>query len=528
MANSTPYPFEATYGDVFGGLAQSAESCAPNQFSFSSNVDFFSEPGVLKPLPQLAGTALTLPSNTDSRIRAFTKVLNDTSYPYYAVSWSTSSLTTMRILKSSDMTTWQTATDITGADAFSASEPISIAEYNGDLFIHYVDYIDQWTNFPTVAASITNRAVSGQANKMLPALGFLYYLHGPVSVGSGGSIGRYDGSAFNDTAIQVDKDFNPVSADEWNDFLVIGAVHGISTTRGGLNSRLYVWDGVSNVFDKKVDIPSPGLMSVRNVNGVVHILCVDTNNNIRIYLWNGGTDVVLAETILTGASTTSRMKIDDNAVAVDGEFLIFGAKTVGFSTSLAIKRGVYGYGRYDAKTNRYLWCRDTTMDGTVGRDFYAIDIIDGVTLTTWYADNMSTTSTNAYRTSTSMATTSRMDFDIRSPDPMYRCHIKRAKIRHANLTSGTSIVLRYNRNQESSQGGEFTQLLASAGSSTDPGPGDSGTAKIRKFSVTQLDEGNVPTLDSFQLQVALNSSGSTGPKLKLPIVVQGEILPNLS
>jgi hypothetical protein len=219
------------------------------------------------------------------------------------------------------------------------------------------------------------------------------------------------GSAVPTTALTLDPAYVIKSITSSGRFVVLGCISKRDTT----TSKLFIYDGSATTVDDIIDIGDYGLQAVRNVNGILNVLCTNVVMGVpggytRVYLVNGNSVVLGDEIIITPGTPTyaankgSRLigMIDDASVDVWGDRLIWAyrGRISGPDVSfLNITNGIYAYGKFESNQPRIITLLNTPTTSAAGYSFTCVRVIEGYIYaafnnqTNWYIETQASNST---------------------------------------------------------------------------------------------------------------------------------------
>lgn len=101
-----------------------------------------------------------------------------------------------------------------------------------------------------------------------------------------------NGSAYN--VLEIPFGWNPIAIESWGTDLAIIAIPAMNLTATTLdrgNATLFLWDTFSAIPYKQITLPDPMATAIKNVNGRLTIWSGNTNNGVRLSVFNGGEGV---------------------------------------------------------------------------------------------------------------------------------------------------------------------------------------------------------------------------------------------
>lgn len=535
-------PYTDLIGDFSGGMADGYYSQTNNQFAMTDCCDFFSEQGVLKSLHQLA-TIASLSSSVVSENHVYSVVKDDAGndYTYYALASHSSSTSTAVLIRSNDLQDWT----ISSLSSLGTSTPSS-SNRNARLALYYNEYY--WTmpgdnamykvddpDSPTTVTSFTPSSSQGMQG-LLVKDSYLYYGFWDGSKGNLGFFNNTSGSAslsspaFHSTPASLDLNYSINDIEKHGEYILVAGVRGKNsgaTARALVTptseSIMYVWDGVSTVFETKVYVPGCSIEAIKSLNGIAYLLCVDNSNyNIYVYIWRGGQSLELAWT--WRINSTTRPFINKNAVTTDGRFIYFGIK----SATTPDFNGIFAFGSHHGE-KPYGWIRQgwqrfnnsTSMEIACMYQDAGLWIVNGAGI----SSNRSNVGITKTGTSGLIVTTNRSYGNG-------KFKLNKVKVRHEKMRNGDSISITYNPNIQT-----FSPSLALksapvtlkqwTASSLASGPGDIGSSQISSTTFTNNDGTPFYLLDQVSYAINLPSSVSNSSqftRVLLPIIVDLEMV----
>jgi len=534
-------PFVIQLESFDGGFAASPYTGAENQYSDAFYCDHWTEPGTLMSIPSIREFEITSSASYKAMLLAVTRT-TDASKKYVGVAATNASYTLSFVqLNEGDATFtplvrldsyYQTAPSLTGR------YPNPILEYADDLLTASATTLIQNSQWATGASLYTSAGNwTGAVSDIIENFGYAYVSKVASSNSSPGAIARYDlvtsaslvsdGASMLDPAVQLSPGWGPTCMANFGDYIAISA---LKTTQVDLlawslldGSRIYIWDGISNTFDKKVEVPGETITAIYTAGGQLYAFS-SKPGGISILRYAGG-DVFqtvgflpcnTGRTVDTDVTDTQVPFVRKQAISCWGSKLYIGVTVNGGTNS-----------------NGNLFTFDTKTG--------VVDLIlrpsSTSTHTVFFNNEINfasfQTASNAsfhYKMGNTPALHS--EFRVTSTTrfaPMgKKMKIKRILVRHSYLASSSDYInlyLNYNITGSPRTVGA-TQVLNATGSSLNtPGIGDN-AAYEHAYTFQQTDGTPMPLLDSFNLSMHVVSDFAAyhNPRVFLPIVIEGEYI----
>ncbi len=257
-------------------------------------------------------------------------------------------------------------------------------------------------------------------------------------------------------ALTLDSKYTIKSFAPFGRFLLIGCQ--VKYDNGP--SVIFVYDGSATTVEDIIYVGDSGLQSIRNVNGVLHILCTHVvigypDAYQRIYLWDG-TAVVLADEIriappsdATLNGTRTLTLIDDACVEVSGDKIYWGYRAHEPSsddTFLSITNGVYAFGRSGSNQPRIDTLLQLTSTSAAAKSITCIKVIQGTLVimynngTTWYLDTTLSNSTYGQKSANGVYQSNAFRLD---PEGMGKGLLLSLKLRHEPLPASCGFTVKF-------------------------------------------------------------------------------------
>jgi hypothetical protein len=496
----------------------------PNQIIKNTNFNYWSHPGLIVPDYAYGNTNATTSSGVDKRFLDFILVTGDTSYPYWGLSYTSDDHPVFSKYTSAD--TWSQQYKCTLSGGWTNTWR-GFVEY-GSSIIGYQGSTLYQVQTPWGSAVETTHSLSPSiVTDMIVANNVLYFSHNDPAVGYG-RVGTFDyststlitGAGRTDAYVGIDRGFYINSMSEVGDYIAITASKPADYTNisinSNINSRIYLWDGVSNTFDSKIDINESDTCSSYAIDNSLFVFSSGRGGSLRVHRYEPGASraelVAVFENISTPGSTPYVRK---QAITHDKDNLLFGLTSS--------SRGyIYGINRLTGKTIvKNSWAHAVSLP----TDIYALKTLNS----NFSVISLINDSSTKYllRTDSTWNYIQELVTPIIYPSPNKRCRIKSVRIRYRDLGSGATIIVAYNPNQSADlYTGTFINLINKTGFGTSAGTGDAGTNEIRTYTFGHADGSIAPIIDSFQLSIYATSGGSEGENrmIILPIVIEVEEL----
>lgn len=530
-------PFTIQFESFDGGLSQGGYTGGDNQYAAASLLDYSTEPGTLVGAPRLTEIEITTgASYRPAVLDVFRSSSASKDYPALVATNSSYTLATVNL--NSDGTLTQLAvfdTYYMGLNTYFGRAPTPLAEYANDLFTISAGSIIQQTDYASSASYVTNSPVNGLPSDLVENFGYLYGSIITTSNASPGHIWRYDasssslittGAAILDPAVQLAIGWSPICMENYGDYIAILANQSSSVDcldwTQYKNSRLYIWDGVSNSFDKKVDIQGQSMTAIHTHLGQLYGFS-STIGGIDILRYAGGDSFqkVGRIPINLGSADTGIQDI----------MIPWVRKQSISSYGTKIYIGVMHDGNVAAQGNLFSF---DTATGVVDR-IYGSNSKSAHTA--FFCNEMQVASfqqfTNAslkFMMAAAPFKTAPFDFATltRRAPAGKKMKINRVHLYHSYLRDTDDrirLYLNYNL-ADSVRGYGSAQIADVSGSSLSvPGVGTA-SAYEHIYTFQQTDGTPIPLLDSFALSVLTSLDSTNGERIRifLPITVEGEYI----
>ncbi len=487
--------------DTPSGLGKSDFEYGANTFAPGTyNIDFESEPGVIKPK-----LALSEDTGVTEKVRAAIKTLDSGAdrLVYFGVS-SGGLISAGKIDLGSPTTNTQMSTIASTAGISKGTNMVewlskiwAVGDNAGGASATKTLLINAATADGSSAASVASMSASNQGVDLLVAKSFLYYCNNSA-------VGRAsDASTFNATALQLQSPLTTRSLTTFGDFIIVGATPFGDQGFG----QLIKWDGVSTIIDgQPILVPDSGMRVIRNFNGAVYIFCIGGANNygfknvLRIYAWQGGDNVQLMWELQLNNTATTSIEIYPGGVQASGGKLWFTVSAPTANT-MKIDNGVFSIDSNNTLSLEYVGTADT--NDTTDIDAFFLRWIENAL----YTIHINGSTTRFSRMSgLSYSANAPLVLPAFRPDPLRKSVISRIRFGLKPLPASTSVVGSVKVDQESS----FNTVKT----------WDTDNITEAKVENTEykFQPGNV-----HQPKFLLAGSGSAKPEILLPIVIEGEI-----
>lgn len=520
-----------------GGLTQSPWVGGENQYSYNSFTDHWTEPGSLVGVPNLNEVIASSSSATKATVLAVIRTSEPTRE--HAVLTATNSSWTLGTAKlnfDGTLSSLVAFADVYLADTnMIGRHTTPLVEYSNDLFTAKGIYVYQHTNFVSGASYVSAGPAGGSASDLIENFGYLYASYLTTSNASPGFIWRYDasvsslitdGSAVLNPAIQLAAGWSPICMDNFGDYIAIASNQALSNDLVDWStmshSRIYIWDGISNTFDKKVDLRGMAVTAIHVHLGQLYAFS-SSIGGIDIYRYAGGDVVqrVARVAVNNGIEATTNPDlfvpyVRKQSISSYGNRMYFG---------IVIDDSNYPLGNiysFDTQTGTL-----DVIDIDGNRGTYTVFYDNEINLRSY---QKTTGSSPGF--SLAAAPFASASFSIVSSTrfaPMgKKMKINRVLVRHSYLSSTSdTIAVKLNCNvADAPRTFGATQIMAVTGSSLSvPGVGSS-SAYEHAYTFQKTDGTPIPLLDSFSLtlNVASDTSIISRPRVFLPIVVEGELI----
>jgi hypothetical protein len=212
------------------------------------------------------------------------------------------------------------------------------------------------------------------------------------------------GSADPKLALVLDNKYIIRSFCSFGRFLAIGA----QVKKDAGTSKVFIYNGSAINVEDVIDVGDVGLQSIRNVNGVIHVLITrftfgDLNNYTRVYVADGSSFRMADEIIMSSSppSTISGLEgtqfphlINDSSVAVNGDIMYWSYKgwynQANYSGLIGITNGIYAYGKLEVNQPRILSLLATTATAMGNHNATALSVINNNLYLTYAGTEVST------------------------------------------------------------------------------------------------------------------------------------------
>lgn len=555
MANSD---FTIKIESFGGGLSHVPNVGAPNQYASASGMDLWSEPGVVMPNRTFKQyTSASLPSFTATGQVVYDVVDVGTSSnaslanKIYGVGSDNSGA--LRLIRRETTNTWVSLASLASVSALDAGDHIELVTY-------------QEREWPLIIGSSKNGVfqINGAVGTVwqfhydttsYPAFcvekkdGYAYYGWATNDTyPEEGYIGRVDyttslSSLPNTTTnireyIGLEPGEVPADMERFGDFIAIVGARRTSLNLGNTsfvqqsfkgNSTLYIWDGVTKVFDKKVPIIGMEGMAVKQVKGRLFIIGRTGSGLIELREWLGENTVALRatynSTLQQSESYRGNIWVLPTSVTVEGDMLMFGVSGNGSYSNHGM---IYGF---DTLTNtpHMVYQRQQSASSQVRmlRSLRGV-IFHTQTDSTGNILQESDQFLGAYRSIGSFTDDAVVTTPFFTPDPSKLFKLKRVRVRHSSISSLSNFFVQFipNRNVDADNyTSSATNIVTKTGDGVNGDVGDTGIAAIRDYSIKDAN-GNFPILDAMALKISMTSNASLRERIYLPIVIEGEVIDN--
>lgn len=316
-----------TINQFFGGIAKDKKLMQPYQFAHGENLDIYKEPSILRPQLDMATDET---GATNAYIQAFCLTTDAAIYGVGAEDYGTVYTTTL--YKKTLTGNWSSV--LTGSNTLKLGTPL--VEYND--YLYYWDGT-QIHKYGPLSDSPSAASIGAPSNNVA---GPMIEMGGKLYIAHDNDIASYDGSSWEDTALDLEGGWRIVSLAPWGKYLCIAAY---KQAYNNVESRLFFWDLSETTWNFSVPCPNGKLQAVRNIGDRIRILTVmdaaDSNMDGEIIIsdWSGGTVRVQRKYKINGATD---IDIYDNAVQERNNILYFGVHSSSANESWA---GIYSYGQ---------------------------------------------------------------------------------------------------------------------------------------------------------------------------------------
>jgi len=484
------------------GLAKSIYQGGKNQFAPGTyDIDFFSQPGIIQPVIGLKRDTGD-PSTRD--IRAVIRASDGT---YYWIGTNASG--ELQVWTGSPGSNTTLSTSGSGnASATNMAQGSKVIEFKGSGSNTYLIFYDSSTDLakfdigtPAITLTANGSALTGNTGlDLLIYKSFLYY----CNKNKVGRAVHCDSSAgFNDSALTLEDKYRVQTLTGWGNKVVVGA----ATKNEGGNSKLFIWDGVSTLFDYSVDLPDNGLRAAVNNNGIIYLFCVSNPNGnadiniVRVYAWAGGERIKLIRELNLEATTINSFKILPAAVnSYRGK--VYFTINAGTADSMTIDNGVYSIDERGVLNLEYIDASADTSDLSA----YFCQWIEGDLF--WFFD-AGATKVKAHHAGDDYSSNARLDTLAYRFDSRYETRIDEIFFNLVSLPASTSVAVSINTDQAGS-GFSAVKTISSG--------------KVAHI-INQADYTFQPG-HTHQLRFKFTSSSSSRPQIILPIYIKATVFEN--
>lgn len=532
-------PFTIQFESFDGGLSQGPYTGADNQYSYNYNGDFWTEPGTVTSIGSFRDYEITSNASYKSVVLSMIRSTDDTKkYPALLATGSSWTLTFANIGGAGAITEILQAPGYYEPNpSLVGRRPIPLLEYGTSLIASSgfsILQVPTWTSGSSLYTS--SGSWNGTVSDLVESFGYLYVSKTAATSSSPGAIARYDlvtsaslvndGASYLDPAIQLAPGWGPICMANYGDYIAVAALKTKQTDfldwsiRG--DSRIYIWDGISNTFDTKVDVQGSTITAI-HVHGGQLFAFASRPGGIDILRYAGGNAMQKVGSVMTTMGTiVDTSRTDTNVPWVRKQSISsFGSK---------IYFGTISNGGDESQGNLY------SFDVATG----VVDMIQrtgkGSCLTVFLNNETrlmslqnASNSTYSWKVGYTPFTNDEvhMTSTTRFAPIGKKMKIKRALVRHSYLP-GTSdqvnLYLNYNLTR-SPRAQAGTSIVSVTGSSlSTPGIGDNAAYE---HAYTFSDEnGAFPLVDSFNLslEIICDLAAYHRPRVFLPIVIEGEYI----
>lgn len=531
--NFIPYSIVPSFK---GGISESAyDPVELGTFTSARGMDVYGSSFVLKPLKAIESQTFnsTITFNTNKIERVF-GASNGSTYIF-----GNDGSDKLRIFKAANIRVGTSSSIV--ATSSTASSAFDVAGNRGRHWIVEAGGYIVFYNGINVARlklsddSVTYDPFSFSANQYVGPI--LYHeAYGAVFVAAGNDYGankvyrKYSvdlsGSAAFELMLTLDPKYWIRSMQAYGKYVLIGASHiGEAQT-----SKLFVWNGSATTVEDVVDVGDVGLQSIRNINGLVHILTVTRpdgmgQNACRLYLWGGGQVELAHELPLNNTNTaspavTGHPFIMDTAVDVYKSQLYwaFSDDSVTNSGQIGIDPVVYSYGSNSPRDKRFLTQSYIPAVDATEHEFRSIQWVNGNLVLchrdkgagNWYIGSSATATLG---TLTSQGYFESVQIKLH---PLTKGKVKRIVLTHKPLPASTGFVvkLKHIGNYPHGTSVPSPQAYQTLKTQTD----DNAT-----ITVIEDPGGTFQWCDSVQLKLEPSTvSGTNAPEIIFPIIIETE------
>lgn len=429
----------------------------------------------------------------------------------------------------------QTLYTTTANLAWGSTPSRSVVEFKGNAYLfngNVLMSIDAYLSSPSETTKSISNAI---ATDIIAHKDFVYYSYVYQTGNYSGKIGRFDGSTAitgagaSDAQISLEPNYSPVCMASWGDYNAILASEGASTTpwTDGQNVKLYIWDGISNTFDKIVTINDNAPQACYSMNGVLYIICAGFGRTIRLYGYTGGDSAELLW--VYNVDDSNSIGVRKQTITSDGNFLYFAP--YGLTNGKAYQ---YFYGGLSGKkVGGMAYTMETVATpGDISNIYAAANFADRGYVS-FITDAASSKRTFKLSKSTTVPTS---NCALRTPvfyaGEGSRVRIKRVRVRHTDISAADTITIALNPNAKNNPNtftGTGDELVSKSGTATTNDGTEASIGEIRTYSFGYASNSSLPNtptqlLDRFQFLIKYSPSGVARQRIILPIYVDGEIV----
>jgi|TARA_R100000501_G_C2624590_1_gene117856 hypothetical protein len=443
----------------YGGMSDDIRQDDATKFSISKHFDIFSNPNRLTPYRQHEADITFSDTSTDITEFALQYFLTTGSTLYGLGAVNQDFLGRLRVVEKTSLPTGDWSLSGTGTQTDAGS----VFHESGIIYKDYI-YVLRTSPNPNKGRLFKYGALSTGARTMNLNFGSdplttddtTLSRYGRSTLGKDdrcyfayeNTVASTDGSTVSDADIQVPTDYNIKVLSTWKKFLVIGCTHIDNT-----DSKIYLWDYVSDDIDDVIDLGIGRLKVLGNIDDVLVVITEKSGGSLSINpiaevkLWAGGAVQVLPVNIPLKDESGFTYTVNDGEI-VDSSKLYFAIDS-GLGTDLT---GIYVVGRN--VQGRWVVTMDRRLNNTTG-----VNQIDAIRKVGefWWISHTPSENTVERTNDQEVYTTAILESQKIGSSEKDHQSIALA-INHVALTSGQTMVVKYRANEESS----WTTIMTSS------------------------------------------------------------------
>lgn len=534
-----------------GGIANSPYAPLREQsFQTAKNLDVFSQQRVLRPIVNIESQT-TDPAMSSAKIRMVFKPSSG-NVTYF---WGNNGSNKTKIWNGGFNSATLTLLELDGGSAVSSQninaglEPTSfdsknwVAELNGyllfwdgaslsNILLSSETYTEDFYTFTAGTIKGPIMTHEGQQKAFIAVDNKVYFLTS-TTVSSSGTDPVL--------ALTLGSKYIIRSMAPYGRYIAIGA----QDLTDASNSKVFIWDGSSTTVEDILDIGDIGLQSIRNVNGILHILCTrivagSPNNYCRVYLVNGnkielGDELVIDSSAANYATASALAPIDDATVIVSGDKLLWTFKGYwnNYSNYLNITNGIYAYGKFETGQPRVLTLLATTENSATNMTFTCLKETSNQfsvcfsSATNYYLESQECNATTGTKSANGVYES--VIFPLDGESGAFRGKIKSIEIQHEPMPASCGFTVSVKHYGSYEPGGtvssdSYTDLTTPLGSGSSTGK----TQSTTNSTYTIIENNNsFKKATHAQIKISFDEvSGTNAPAIIFPSIVITSIIEN--